>query len=138
MPIFKRCTRCGKRLPSGTQCECIKLRHKEYDRTTRNKTKSAFYKSREWQVVRAEAMELYVGNDMYSYYMLGKVEQADMVHHIVPISDDWESRLDIGNMIPLTYSNHEKLHYRMEHGEHDNVIAELKEVQERWRKDNEL
>ena len=134
MPIFKRCSRCGKRVPSGTACECIKRRHKEYD-SIRNKDISSFYGSGVWQRKRQEAMELYIGNDIYSYYMFGKLEQADTVHHILPLKENWGKRLDIDNLIPLTNSNHEKLHYRMKNGEHDTVIQELKDLQERWKKE---
>lgn len=136
MPIYKRCTRCGKKLPIGTKCECMKARHKEYDRTSRDSARSAFYKSKEWQILREQAMEMYGGIDIYSYYVLGKIEKADMVHHIVPIEEDWNKRNDIDNLIPNTNSNHEKFHYRMKNGEHDKVIEELLELKERWRRDN--
>ena len=135
MPVFKRCTRCRKRIPSGTTCECIKRRHKEYDRTTRNKKYSSFYSSGAWKAKREEAMELYIGNDIYSYYMSGKLEQADIVHHIFPIQENWEKRLDIDNLIPLTNSNHEKLHSRMRNGEYEKVVEELKAVQSKWKQD---
>ena len=35
--IYKRCSRCGKRIESGQTCECVKMRHKEYDRLSRDK-----------------------------------------------------------------------------------------------------
>ena len=55
MPIYKRCGRCGTRLPSGTKCECIKERHKEYDKYSRDKKADAFYHSIEWEIARDDA-----------------------------------------------------------------------------------
>lgn len=41
--IYKRCSRCGKRLEVGQTCECVKQRHKEYDRCSRDKDAAKFY-----------------------------------------------------------------------------------------------
>lgn len=48
--------------------------------------------------------------DIYSWYALGKIEVGVIVHHIIPIKDDYEKRFDIGNLIYLTYENHALVH----------------------------
>ena len=57
MAIYKRCGRCGKRIPSGIRCSCGKVRHKEYDRYSRDKKSKQYYDSSEWSRSRAAALE---------------------------------------------------------------------------------
>ncbi len=50
--IYKRCSRCGKRIESGKTCECRKQRHKEYYKYSRDKKANAFYDSHNWNRMR--------------------------------------------------------------------------------------
>ena len=63
MPIYKRCSRCGRRIHTGTTCSCIKQRHKEYDKMYRDKEAKKYYDSGEWQQARAAALEADDGID---------------------------------------------------------------------------
>ncbi len=108
--IYKRCSRCGKRIPEGQQCSCIKavnkLRHKEYDKYSRDQKSKAFYQSKEWIDARARAIELDDGIDVYAYMTSGQIMAADTVHHIIPLKDDWSKRVDINNLMSLSHSSH--------------------------------
>lgn len=44
--------------------------------------------------------------DIYAFYVQKRIMTADMVHHIVPLEDDWSRRLDASNLIPLSNQNH--------------------------------
>ena len=50
------------------------------------------------------------GLDLYEYYINHKIIKADTVHHIVEIREDDTRALDITNLIPLSSSNHGKIH----------------------------
>lgn len=52
--------------------------------------------------------------DIYSYYILQRIEYGHTVHHIVPIKEDWSKRLDVNNLIYLTESNHQAIHQLLE------------------------
>lgn len=106
MPIYKRCSRCGKRIPSGSKCECLKERHKEYDRYSRDKQSDAFYHSREWLRTRDEALRLDKGFDIYIYMTTGEIVIADTVHHIDQLADNWNRRCDIDNLVSLHHDTH--------------------------------
>lgn len=136
-PIYKRCDKCGRRLPLGTKCPCIKQRHKEYDNTRRNKHRAKIYGGKRWQDTREFVMEMYAGMDLYSYFVLHKIEPANTVHHIIPLEEDESKAYDVSDLIPLTNAHHQEIHKRMENGEHDEVIAELKELVDRYRKECE-
>ena len=108
--IWKRCSRCGKRLPTGQTCECIKNRHKEYDKYSRDKKASAFYHSPDWLRIRAHVLSQFDGMDLWAYDQTGEVVAADTVHHIVPLSENWDLRFDLDNLIPVSASSHNAIH----------------------------
>ena len=135
MPIYKRCGRCGKRLPSGTKCECLKQRHKEYDKYSRDKKSDDFYHSKEWDISREDAISFYVGMDIYSYYILGVIEYGTTVHHIIPLKDDWSKRVDRDNLIYLTDSNHQLIHKAMREGKYSEMIELLNGLIERYKQE---
>ncbi len=106
MPLYKRCSRCGTRIPSGSSCPCIKARHKEYDRYSRDRKSKQFYDSKEWRQSRAAAMEADEGVDVYLFMTEGRLVAADTVHHIIPLQDDWQKRMDIRNLMSLNSDTH--------------------------------
>lgn len=110
MPIYRRCSRCRKRIASGSRCECEKERYKEryrdYDRLSRDKKSKEFYDSREWDCARGYALDADGGIDVYLYMTTGEIKAADTVHHIAPIRDAWDRRLDISNLMSLHHDTH--------------------------------
>lgn len=108
--LYHKC-KCGALIPQGiARCEtCAKereTRHTEYNRHRRDKKKAAFYVSTVWRKKRAETLASYDCIDIYAFYVQKRIMTADMVHHIVPLEDDWSRRLDTDNLIPLSNQNH--------------------------------
>ncbi len=106
MSIYKRCSRCGKRIEAGTTCQCLKDRHKEYDKYSRDRRSKQYYNSREWEAVREHVLQLDEGIDVYVYMTQGIVIRADTVHHIVPLKEDWNLRSNEDNLISLNHDTH--------------------------------
>ena len=106
MPIYKRCSRCGKRMEAGTVCSCQKERHRDYDRHGRDQKSRHYYNSNEWLSARSAALEADDGIDVYIYMTRGEVVAADTVHHIIPLKDDWSRRNDIDNLMSLNHDTH--------------------------------
>lgn len=106
MPIYKRCSRCGKRIQSGITCSCRKIRHQEYDKYSRDKKSKKYYDSNEWKQSRDAALERDQGYDVYLYMTKGIIVKADTVHHIIPLRDDWNRRNDIENLMSLNHDTH--------------------------------
>lgn len=118
MALKKTCS-CGILIPFALPyCEACQARrnleqaarHKYYDQYKRDKESAAFYNSLEWQCVRAAVMRRFMGLDLYEYYINKQIVYAEAVHHIVELSADWNLRIDINNLIPLTASNHSMIH----------------------------
>lgn len=93
-------------MQAGTACECIKTRHREYDRMSRNKKTKAFYVSSEWKRIRRKVLQLDGGLDVYLYMTQGKIVLADTVHHIIPIQEDWSMRCCVENLMSLNHNTH--------------------------------
>jgi len=69
------------------------------------------------------------GLDLYALYVDGVIQYAEMVHHIVPLSEDWSNRCDQRNLFPLTNANHNKIEAL-----YDASIAEKKQTQQLLRR----
>ena len=114
--------RCGKLIPQTIRlcdkCEAAAgQRYKDYNKHRRDTKTAAFYISREWKKTRALVPSRYDYIDLYAYHVLHEIRRADTVHHIIELSEDWERRLDIANLIPLASSTHNTIHTLYDQGE---------------------
>lgn len=122
--IYKRCSRCGKRLPAGTRCtECEdkmnRERHSYYDSHQRNREHAMIYSSSMWQKTREEVMHRFDGIDVYKFIMKGVVVPASIVHHITPLEDDESLKYRTENCIPVSASSHYEIHRAYDLGGED-------------------
>ena len=133
--MYVRCSRCGKRRPSGTKCDCIKRVRKEYDSKYRNKEATQFYHSSDWLTVRNRVMNIYDSIDVFLFVTEHKIVIADVVHHIVPLSDDKTLALVESNLIPVSSSTHNMIHnaYDKDDDTKKEMQAKLREVMQLYR-----
>lgn len=121
--LKRLCPKCQKVIEVDRkyceECERVynefrKSNNKSYDKKTRknnqNKQYSSFYRSKEWEIVRSYIISKYKNIDVYEYYKTGKIIKSETVHHIVELRDDFNRRLDTKNLIPISLSNHSKIH----------------------------
>lgn len=97
-----------------------KKRYREYSNRRRRdeeqKKYMDFYNSSAWRRLRNVVVNKYYGMDILEYYRTGRVVQGEAVHHIVCVSEDWNRRLDINNLIYLTECTHRRVHAKYEKG----------------------
>lgn len=140
MPIYTRCSRCGKRILAGTKCDCLRIyqqrRHQEYDTGRRDKRSKAFYNSKEWERIRAAVLDLDGGIDVYAYMTTGKVIMADTVHHIYPVRDNWDRRMDPDNLMSLNHDTHSEIE-QMYKKDKAGMQRKLQEMLGRYRQQGE-
>lgn len=124
-------------MPAGAICGCQKRRYQEEDKYTKDDKYKLFYKSRSWNRARDIAIDFYGGLDIYSLYILGRMEYGQTVHHVIPLKECWERRTDVSNLIYLTESNHQIIHNIMIQGEtqKQEVISLLLSLVERYRQE---
>lgn len=86
-----------------------KQRQAKYNRDvryTRDKSLHDFYNSPEWSQLKQSLINKYHGLCVYSYIVKHQIIRADEYHHIEPIREAWDKRLDADNIIPLSASVH--------------------------------
>lgn len=147
MALKKLCPRCNKLIEYWERhCAACAVkveeqqaqRHKVYDKYVRhskeNRIYAEFYHSKEWEQTRAHVINLYSGIDLYAYYILKKIVPATTVHHIRELKEDWDIRLDLDNLFPVSENNHKRIHalYRKDKAGTQKM---LKELMKQWAHD---
>lgn len=108
--FLKQC-RCGKVIPQAIKMcdECVQKnssRHMEYNMTRRTKQSTDFYKSTAWKRTRTAVLTEFDSIDIFALYINNELLEAQEVHHIEELKDNWTRRFDISNLIPLNHNTH--------------------------------
>lgn len=115
----RTCKRCSKTVEQGQRycSECKKYfnerdkeHHREYKKNRTDIKEQRLYTSRDWGRIKQHIKSKYNGLCLWSYYNDNRIVSMDVVHHIVPVKDDWGMRLDIYNLIPLSNRAHIHIH----------------------------
>lgn len=112
--MLKACSYCGRIHDSKYICpqkeQAIKDRQSQ--RTSKNKRVYDFHRSHKWQ---GKSIAIRERDNYCCQICMRGMYQPDRqyetnnisVHHIVPITEDWDSRLDDDNLISLCLRHHE-------------------------------
>ena len=81
----------------------IKTYHEKFDK---------FYQSKEWQLLRNQK---WVASEGLCEMCRAKgiIREAKEIHHIEPITENWNKRLDYDNLIALCSDCHNQQHLRI-------------------------
>lgn len=82
---------------------------RKYNQYKRDPKVNSFYRSTKWQKARAVALARDNGLCQRCLKQ-SRVRQAQMVHHIVEVKDDWELRYNLDNLESLCHECHNRLH----------------------------
>lgn len=112
--MLKACGYCGRIHDSKDMCpqKEQKIRERQSQRTNRNKKVYDFHRSHKWKQKSMDIRERdgfccqVCARGLYSPERQFETEGIS-VHHIIPIAEDWESRLDDNNLITLCSRHHE-------------------------------
>lgn len=139
MPVYRKCTECGKKVLEYTLCKCEEKKkldsYKDYKRRRMmdkgEKERQKFYSSDSWIKCRDNIISNCYGLDIVEYYKTGEIVHGNTVHHIVELSECWDRRLDANNLIYLTYINHSRVHIEYNKGDKEKkalqrLLIELK------------
>lgn len=130
------CPVCGKVIPiNQPRCPEHPSRHKKYDdniRYVRDKKYHNFYLTSAWGAAKTLAINKANGICVYTFFFEKKLVTCEDVHHIVPLKDNWERRLDVDNLIPLTHRVHMQIEKKYREGEKAKVQALLFDLKRRY------
>ena len=108
--IYKRCVRCGRRIPSGTTCGCYS-KYKEKRIYAPATGLKLLYHTTQWEKVRAYVMAQFVGIDLYAWHAQHRIVPASTVHHIVPAKEVGEAGFyEVENLLPVSDASHKEIH----------------------------
>lgn len=110
--INKICSRCGRILPVGERCSCQPAYRRDYQKFRRDKKIQEFRNSSEWREMRKRILIRDDNTDQYVLYTTGALRPGFSVHHIIPLSERWDLRLDEHNLITLSDDTHASLEYK--------------------------
>lgn len=135
--MLKACSYCGRIHDSKHICPQKEqaIKNRQSQRTSKNKRIYDFHRSHKWKGKSIAIRE----RDNYCCQICirelhnpeRKYETDNIsVHHIVPVAEDWEYRLDDENLITLCSRHHEQA----EKGEikRDELQKIAKEQEKRW------
>lgn len=85
-------------------------RNNYYDKNIRDKKCNEFYHSKQWINLREYILNKYKGLDLFEYYLNNNIEYASTIHHIEEVKENWDKRLDVTNLIPVSERSHNTIH----------------------------
>ena len=129
--IYKRCPRCGARIPEGTTCRKCELEKRRTSNRTDGVRKE--YKTQRWKDIRQYCLNRYDNLDLYALYHDGQIIAADRVHHIVEALEAPELFYDTENHFPVSDGSHQDIHRRMKMEPREIVQDELRKYLKMWR-----
>lgn len=123
--INKICSRCGRILPVGERCSCQPAYRRDYQKFRRDKRIQEFRNSSEWREMRKKIIERDGDTDQYVLHTTGALRPGFSVHHIIPLSERWDLRLDEHNLITLSSDTHASIEYRYKTKHKEDIQQEL-------------
>lgn len=145
MVLKKLCPRCNTLIDIRERyCEkhqkqyeqYQKDRQKDYRKRRTDKRESNFYCSKEWLQLKDHLKIKYKGMCLYTYLVEDRIVPADEYHHIEPIKDNWDKRLDVYNVIPLSYAVHRKITALYKTNKKEATQKMLRELLFKWKEIN--
>ena len=132
--IWKRCSRCGRRVEEGKSCPCGAGCRRGENRTDGIRKE---YHSARWKKIREAVLVSCSHVDPYALYRDGRVIPADRVHHIIPVLSKPEGFYDMANLFPCSEGSHNEIHKRYRHEGEEAVQEELRRYKRRFFEDKE-
>lgn len=114
MPLYRKCSQCGKKVLVNTKCACEiardKQRYIEYAKHRKDKDIQKIYSSVSWEKVKEVCKIRQNGICLYSYYILGEVKPIEISHHIIETKEDITKAYSPENVIGVTDAVHKLIH----------------------------
>lgn len=116
--MLKSCSTCGKLHKFNEFCpQQIKNRQEYFKKIDRTKYKNRYERTSDadkfrnttkWRQKRTQIQKRDCYMCRYCFLIEKKITTGESVHHIVPLAEDYNKRLDDGNLITLCRRHHEQ------------------------------
>lgn len=112
--------------------------NKIYDdcvRHLRDAKYTQFYHSKQWRQIVEIVRNMYNYIDIYSYYLLNKVEHGYICHHVRELKiDGWDDRLNANAIVYVTDDNHKAIH-KLLLDDYEGTISMMQGLIKRYKED---
>lgn len=110
MAIYTKCCNCGKRIAyRSKRCEPCQTEWNKYKERYRDEDIKRFRDSKWWKMKAKQIMKgSHYACQICKHNGIDRV--ADEVHHIIPLSVDFDNRLEDSNLIALCEQCHDDVH----------------------------
>ncbi|URZ15322.1 HNH endonuclease [Clostridium felsineum] len=124
MPLYRKCSKCKKKVPIGTLCECEKKVRRESYKAYKKRRMSdkqeaerqRFYNTNAWKFLSDTVKKHYLGMCVMCWYRNNEMVNSEYTHHIITLKEDMNMSLNKGNCIPLCDSCHKRVHIEYDKG----------------------
>lgn len=124
--LTRICSICGRKVKIGEQCVCVKQRQKEYDRDNRNQEARSFYHSRQWNLLQRAVASRANFADEYILRTENRMVKGRIAHHIYPVDEYPDLRLQPNNLIYVSDKTHRMIHEAYEKNEQEKRAMQAK------------
>ena len=91
-----------------------------------------FYRSLFWERAREQCISDCCGLDLYALFVQRRIELGGTVHHIMPLDDYPQLRLEQDNLICISEANHRLVHSLYSEGKFRETSALLRDIKRRF------
>lgn len=134
------CSSCGRIHERNYICNAKKKAKLDKSKKNRSREDNKMFSTSRWKKLSNRIKEDYNNIDLFSYYILGKIEFSQTVHHIVEFMQDEDLMFDEDNLIPLNNYTHlsivHKLYKTKCKGEIQDLLRDM--ISSWWNEEREL
>lgn len=137
MPVYRKCTECGKKVLEGTLCKCEIEKRKESYRDYKHrrlqdkeeKERQKFYSGSSWLRLSENVKKHYFGLCVMCWFK-DQIQESKYTHHIETMKDRFDMRLNEDNLIALCSHHHTITHTEYDKSDKNKKIMQkaLKEL----------
>lgn len=103
------CSACGSIHERNYICDAKKKAKLDKSRRDRERLDNVYYNTNKWRKLRRLVLDEYDNICLWSFFIEGKVIEANHIHHIDEILGDEDSVYDWDNLIPLDQRIHRSI-----------------------------
>lgn len=137
MPVYRKCTVCGKKVLEGTLCICEQKKklysYRDYKRRRmQNKSereRQKFYSNKNWLKLSNTIKNHYFGLCVMCLHK-GLIKGSKYTHHIETLKDKYDLKYDKDNLIAVCDCCHKKIHKLYDSSDNNKTVMQkaLKEL----------
>lgn len=114
--LTRKCTICGRIIPQGSICPCLRDRTQEYNKQYKDQGRREIYDSKRWRSL-TKVIAQHANNLDEVERAKGNIVFGRISHHIIPVSERPDLAFNPDNIIFVSDRTHSEIHRAYDQGE---------------------